>query len=86
MSDVQPHSQRQAGAEIRITEEMIEAGATVYPGWEDDNIFADYNPAPPFAVRELVKAILTAALAASNTHEPAGSQRDPTSSSQSDRL
>jgi hypothetical protein len=63
------HRSRQAGAEIKITEEMIAAGIRVYKGWEPEHIFDvgdDPPAASPYAIRELVEKVLRAALAVSS--------------------
>jgi hypothetical protein len=56
-----PQSERQAGTEIPITEEMIAAGAIVYEEWEPNHIFGDqWSGAAPYAIRELVVEVFRA--------------------------
>ena len=71
---------RQAGVDIEITEAMIQAGYDVYEKWEPNHIFdvGDEDPtAAPYAIRELVRAILYAALMVSNIRAPEGNQQVP---------
>ena len=48
---------RQAGAQIKSTPEMIEAGVGVYEAWEPNHIFDGQGGAADYAKRDLVADI-----------------------------
>jgi hypothetical protein len=59
-----------AQGRIRITSKMIDAAASVYSDWEDDNVCTDGLGAPYWAVRELAVKMLQAALISPNNRAP----------------
>lgn len=60
---------RQAGVEIEITEEMIEAAIVAYDAWEMDAVFDE--GVSPYAKRELAMAIFRAMACAETSRAPA---------------
>jgi hypothetical protein len=56
----QPSGSRQAGANIEITEEMVEAGVEVYEEWEPHHVFEGAGGPAAYAIRELVRAVYLA--------------------------
>lgn len=51
---------RQAGAERKVTDEMVAAGVAVYEGWEPSHVFEGMGGPAPYAIRELVRKIFCA--------------------------
>jgi hypothetical protein len=66
------HRLGQAGANIEITEEMIEAGVEIYEEWEPRHVFEGAGGRAAYAIRELVKAVYLAM--ARNTHGVSSSE------------